>query len=505
MANNEYDPQEDSTLHEELKKKGKVTSNAKKNNTWMYIAGGVLLVGIVFAAFFAVKNGMLDLGISLGAAEEAVLTMKGTTVNKTEGQAYYDYLKEESEAEGNDVTSPEAIASLKDEALRGLAKNAIAQAKVKDFGFETVTDEEKLEAEEEITVYYNEAIDLYTPEFQNEEGTLTTEEMRAEAIAYFDSYGYTLDAMKQQAVANIPYEKLRHWITGDIEVTDAEVDEYNESLASAELATYDGSVGNYEIYALLFGQQWHFRPAGYRSVHHILLSPPEDIQAKMDAANAELTTIDTDLSALTSELAALTTELAALNSPAAAEDGTVPPVDEAAVTAKQAEIDGKQEQIDAKQAESTAKQAEIDELWVDARAALEPTFAEINEKLAAGTSFDELIAEYGSDPGMTAEPSKTDGYAVHAESIQYDAAFTQGAAALANVGDITEPIQSSFGFHIIRYTAELPEGAIPLTDAQRETMRATVLSEKQFVLEDAKFDEWFVEYDVKLYPERLAD
>ena len=49
-----------------------------------------------------------------------------------------------------------------------------------------------------------------------------------------------------------------------------------------------------------------------------------------------------------------------------------------------------------------AKQAIID--------SVQPTIDEINQKLADGVSFDELIQEYGTDPGMQDAATRAEGY-----------------------------------------------------------------------------------------------
>jgi len=87
---------------------------------------------------------------------------------------------------------------------------------------------------------------------------------------------------------------------------------------------------------------------------------------------------------------------------------------------------------------SEAEQAEV-------RAEADAIFAEVTalQGEARMTRFDELIAEVGEDPGMFANP---EGY-VFMPGVMVPE-FFDGTLALA-YGEISPPIQSSFGYHII--------------------------------------------------------
>ena len=115
---------------------------------------------------------------------------------------------------------------------------------------------------------------------------------------------------------------------------------------------------------------------------------------------------------------------------------------------------------------------------------------EITAAYAAGTSFGELIEKYGTDPGIKTEPNKTNGYAVHKESILWDPAFTEGAMSLNQVGDISEPVLGSYGIHILHYTRDIPAGAVELTDEIRNEFREELLQEKETEAVTAMIEEW---------------
>ena len=78
--------------------------------------------------------------------------------------------------------------------------------------------------------------------------------------------------------------------------------------------------------------------------------------------------------------------------------------------------------------------------------------------------FEDLVLEYGTDPGMRNLDNLTNGYAVHADSIVWDSDFQKAAMELSNIGDISEPVVSGFGVHILKYQRDIPGGAVEMTD-----------------------------------------
>ena len=141
-----------------------------------------------------------------------------------------------------------------------------------------------------------------------------------------------------------------------------------------------------------------------------------------------------------------------------------------------------QEQVDAaKQAIYDSVQAQVDEIMA---------------KYEAGTPFADLIAEYGTDPSMTQDPNKTDGYAVHADSILWDPAFTAGAMGLQKVGDVSEPVLGTYGIHLLHYTRDIPAGAVELTEELRAQLKEELLSEKENTLVSEMMEGWMASAEI---------
>ena len=104
------------------------------------------------------------------------------------------------------------------------------------------------------------------------------------------------------------------------------------------------------------------------------------------------------------------------------------------------------------------------------------TLQEVQNQLASGADFDTLVQEYGEDPGMESSP---EGYVfTEGEMVQE---FYDGAKAL-EVGAVSEPIETSYGYHIIKREA--------LTDEDYDTYAENVKSSLQSEKFIAKLDEY---------------
>lgn len=97
---------------------------------------------------------------------------------------------------------------------------------------------------------------------------------------------------------------------------------------------------------------------------------------------------------------------------------------------------------------------------------------QIAEQARAGSDFGELVERHSDDPGKESNKGR---YTISKEG-EYAPAFEQAARALAKPGDISDPVQTSFGYHVIRLDTVVPERlqtfdevrAVLLADAKRD-------------------------------------
>ena len=98
---------------------------------------------------------------------------------------------------------------------------------------------------------------------------------------------------------------------------------------------------------------------------------------------------------------------------------------------------------------------------------------EIREKIEApGASFDALVTQYSDDPSK----SENGGILSVAESGVFVKPFEDAAHALAKSGDISAPVETEFGTHILRLVSREPAKSQPFEEV-REQIIAKLESE----------------------------
>lgn len=123
------------------------------------------------------------------------------------------------------------------------------------------------------------------------------------------------------------------------------------------------------------------------------------------------------------------------------------------------------------------------------------------ERLKGGEDFDALMAQFGTDPGMKQDPNKTLGYLV-GPSTNFMQAFKDAALALSNVGDITAPVKTDYGYHIIKLVAKIAPGERAFDD-----IKDAYIAGKLKALKAQKFqselDSWMKAAKIKKYEDNI--
>lgn len=143
-------------------------------------------------------------------------------------------------------------------------------------------------------------------------------------------------------------------------------------------------------------------------------------------------------------------------------------------------------------------QADLDSALEKAWERMRPLAEEIVSRARAGEDFDQLIAEYGEDPGMTREPFSATGYALCADYTGFDPVFLNAAMALEKPGDVAEPAASDlYGFYIIRYMSDETSGERTMEDV-REAVESKALETKKNDQLVRIVNTWLGEADIRL-------
>ncbi len=422
-------------------------------------------------------------------AEDAVLaTLNGADITWGDAQAAYSSLVNQY---GNyyDLTDAANVNLLRSVAMENAITETLLMNKAVELGLSELTEEEISQLDASAAADWESAMSNYmsyaglTDESTEEEKA----SLRAQAEAYYLEAGYTAESLKADYRRYAVLDKVQDLMVGDVTVTDEEVEALYQSLVAADKELYENDVAAYveynnyvdmmAYYAQMYGSAndmdhaW-YKPEGFRAVKHILLPVDE-----------ALMTAYTDLQARYEEQQAHADE--------AAQDAQDNPAAEPAEGAEPAE---------AAEPEATAEPVtaeQVNEAKAAILSALAGTIDEINQKIAEGVEFDELIATYGvdadgnpSDPGMNAEPYKTSGYEVCSASSNYVPEFVEAAMSIPELGGVSAPYLSSYGIHIVKYIGDVPGGPVEMTEAQREAKRAGLLSTKQNERYAEKVDEW---------------
>lgn len=147
---------------------------------------------------------------------------------------------------------------------------------------------------------------------------------------------------------------------------------------------------------------------------------------------------------------------------------------------------------------------EADEGVEEARQAIldskQATIDEIYAKLDAGEDFITVMQEYSEDPDMDETRIET-GYAVNAESSVWVKEFTAGAFSdkMQAVGDVSDPVVSRFGVHILYYLRDIPAGPVEFNDRIRESIVNYLTNKKR----SETLASWAADYEVTYNQEAI--
>lgn len=375
-------------------------------------------------------------------------------------QAEYDAAASQYAGYGLDVEGMGLADMLKQSIVEGAVQDAIIAAKAEEMGLTELSEEElvalEADAQKTMDVYVDYYLSNYYPDAE------VTDEMRAEAEAYWDSVGVNFDLALENLKQTAAQDALYAEVTKDVAITEEDVQALYESMVADSKALYADDPGAFT--SDYTGGSAAYVPEGYRAVKQVLVGFD-------DEQSAQYKTLQSTLTSLNDELAALET----------AEEG--------------AEV-RTAEEINADIA-SCATQIEV--LYSQ----LTPTVEEVVKAFNDGASIDELIEKYNSDPGMTSEPYATMGYAVSADSDSYDPAFQQAAMSIAEIGQISEPAYGSYGIYIVYYLKDVAPGEVVLEDI-RSAVEEKALSTKLTTTYNDQLAAWTEAANVQYFLENFA-
>lgn len=141
---------------------------------------------------------------------------------------------------------------------------------------------------------------------------------------------------------------------------------------------------------------------------------------------------------------------------------------------------------------------EADKIMKEELAKIEGKANDVYKQLEEGKDFNELVKEFGEDPGM-----KEDNFYVMKEnSTSFDPKFVEGLFSIKKKGEYTKPVASDFGYHIILYADDLQEGDVPFEDVKAILEDELTTTKKEAMYAD-QLAAWKEEMKIKVYKSNL--
>ena len=322
----------------------------------------------------------------------------------------------------------------------------IVATRASELGFNELSDEELAQVRSEAEQIYEDQIAYYSAFVAQQD--MNDDEIRAAAIAYLDNEGVNLDSLIEDQKNTFWTQKFFDYTVKDVTVSEEEIQAHYDAVLSDQKETFDQYPEAYE-YAQLSGEVLLYNLPGYRAVRDILLPLTEqDDILKVTELQAQLESMD--------------------------------PMTQA-------------EQM-------MAIQSQLDEIF----APLEETAQDVLGQLENGAAFEDMMDQYGADELLTDEPLRTEGFFISNNSFlnAYSSEFIEGSMILEEPGQVSMPLRSPMGLHIVQYVRSVPEGEVPLADVY-DSIRDEALSLKRASYYEEQLTTLLESAHVKFYPERL--
>ncbi len=383
---------------------------------------------------------------------------------------------------GYSVSMPED-SEIKQIVIDALVLQEVRKQKAAELELDQLTDDELATINETAQSNYDSDYEQVKTNVTTDD--MTDEEITAAADEYMTENNLTLDVYVEEAKTSFIDDKLDEYIYQDIEVTDDEVQTEFDSRVADDQASYeeDNTAIDTKINS---GSTAYYYPAGYRYVKQILIKFLDEDTDAISDIKTQISDISDQIDSFAT--AAPTEVPEATEAPAdATEVPTEEPTEEPTADPEATPEPTMDPTLPDQLSDLETQLAEAEQT---ARDNIQAKVDEVYQKAIAGEDFDSLIEEYGEDTGSESEPIKTYGYIVSANVTRYLSAFLDAAMGLENVGDISEPVETTYGMHIIKYVADIPEGAAEMTDYIKDSIYEELLSDKKEEAKTAAEEEW---------------
>ena len=412
--------------------------------------------------------------VAAEAAPVLLATVNGTEIydNNSDLLDLVSYYAQMYEQYGMDASSEETQRVLKAQGLDWAVQAELYRQHAAAEGVGNFTDEQLAAFDKEARDEWNTVVEELMADnlgITEESAEDAKASARVQILSLLEMYyGYTEDSYAAEIVKDRVFSEtvkaLEEKHTEGIDVSEDEIIAHFNDIVEDDKESYEGNIFMYEYSTQYMGQSSYYVPEGYRGIIHILLKPDDELMKTY-----------TDLSAAFEEQQEKETADEAADE---AEPAEAPVVEEPAAE-EPADDEPAGTPAPAEEPKEPVTQEQVDAARAAVFASVQPTVDEIIARFESGTPFADLVAEYGTDPGMKDPARLAEGYAVHKESVIWDPVFTEAAMSIDGIGGISEPVLGSNGVHILFYLRDIPAGAVDMTAEIRDTIRTDMLEEKK--------------------------
>ena len=218
-----------------------------------------------------------------------------------------------------------------------------------------------------------------------------------------------------------------------------------------------------------------FYRKGYSRVQHILINFDEADQKILQEYSATITEFDDEIADYEADLKKETDD------------------------AKKTELTNK---INKAKTDRDAAQKKYDDALKVATAKIQEKTDGVYNSVKDGdeANFIKVMLEKTEDTGMNTEETAKEGYLVGPEDGMV-AEFSAAATAL-KAGEVSKPVATYYGYHIIRCIKVLPEGKVAYDDVKEE-LKETLTQQKKDSEWTKMVENWTKESKIKKYEKRL--
>lgn len=362
-----------------------------------------------------------------------------------------------------------------DSTMERLVQNALLENRMQEKGKADFTD-----AEQEImrSMAQSRYEQLWQGLYQKlrESSEDVTEKQVSE---WMNEQGYTVDAIfREYRIQELQFRAFEMYCK-DVTITTKDVAEYYENTYVApDRERYEHDVPLYEKEILLKNNEAFFVPEGYRYIKHILLAYPDELVDALRPYAERLKAAQEKLQEAYQSLADAATQVAEMND---------------LLPWREAYDEAKAEETEAEQAYLDKREEALD--------ILKPVTDEIIRRYQAGEPFENLMKEFSTDTNF--QSPEEPGFPFHPESTNWPEAFRAAAAELEKPGDLSQPVATDMGIHIIQYAGDMATGEHALTDEEQKALEEATLYAARLDRLHTLMESWKQDYEIETHPELI--